>query len=90
MEVNRRGMLDAAVRVDGWLGCGEQLLHRHTAGLLAQERLVAGVLEQPAHEVGHARDEVANGAVRTHPEAAGCEGVLELVAQTPQNLELDL
>ncbi len=34
---------------------------------LAQERLVGGVLQQAAHQVGHAGDHLAVGAVEAHP-----------------------
>ena len=55
-----------------------------------QERLVGGVLQQAAHEVGHAGDEVADRAVGADAEALGGERVLEVVAEAAQDLELEV
>src|SRR5829696_27581 len=52
----------------------QELLEVGAALHLHQERLVARVLEQAPDEVGHARDEVADGAVGADLEAIGDEG----------------
>ncbi len=41
--------------------------------LVGEEALVRRVLEQPAHEVGHPGDQVADGAVRPYAKALGGE-----------------
>ena len=57
------------------------------AGL--EPALVAGVLEQTPHEVGHAGDHLAHGYVLTHAQAELRRGVLELVRHAVEHLELD-
>ena len=51
---------------------------------------VARVLEQPAHEVRHPGDEVADRAVRAHAVAAGDQRALQVVAEPAQDLELEI
>ena len=69
---------------------GEQLLERHAAGLVVEERVVARVLQQPAHEVGHAGHEVADRAVGAHAQALGGDRLLQRVAEAAQDLQLDV
>jgi hypothetical protein len=57
------------------------------AGL--EPALVAGVLEQAAHEVGHAGDHLADGDVLAHAQAHLGGGVLELVGHAVEHLEFD-
>ena len=71
-------------------GRGEQLLERHALRLVGEERVVRRVLEQPPHEVGHARDEVADRAVGPHAQALGGDRVLERVAEPAQDLQLEV
>ena len=68
----------------------EQLLERHAAGLVVEERVVARVLQQPAHEVGHAGHEVADRAVGAHAQALGGDRLLQRVAEAAQDLQLDV
>ena len=65
----------------------------HLAGgaarvLRPQEALVGGVLEEPAHEVGHAGQQVADRAVLPHAPAARHQRRLELVRHPVEGLEL--
>ena len=55
-----------------------------------EEGVVGGVLEQAAHEVGHAGDEVADRAVRADLAAGGGDRGLRVVAQPAQDLELEV
>ena len=55
-----------------------------------QERVVGGVLEQPADEVAHAGHEVADRAVGAHAQAHAGERLLEVVAEAAQDLELEV
>ena len=72
------------------LGCGQELLERHAVGLVGQEAVVRRVLQQPPHEVGHPRDEIADGAVGAHAQPVRRERVAEVVAEAAQHLELDV
>ena len=69
---------------------GEQLLQRHAARLLVEERLVGGVLQQPPHEIRHAGHEVADGAIRANAQALGGDRGLQRVAQPAQDLQLEV
>ena len=60
------------------------------AGLLGEEALVARVLQQAAHEVGHAGDEVADRAVGAHAQAARGRARPEVVAEAAQDLQLEV
>ena len=51
------------------------------AGVRGEEGVVGGVLEQAAHEVGHARDEVADRAVAAHAPAGRRDRGLRVVAR---------
>ena len=55
-----------------------------------EEGVVGGVLEQAAHEVGHAGDEVADRAVGAHAAAGRGDRGLRVVAQAAQDLELEV
>ena len=55
-----------------------------------EEGVVGGVLEQAAHEVGHAGDEVADRAVGADATAGGGDRGLRVVAQPAQDLELEV
>ena len=68
----------------------EQDLQRHAARLLVQERLVGGVLQQPPHEVGHARHEVPDRAVGAHAQAQRRDRGLQRIAEPAQDLELEV
>ena len=59
--------------------CGEARL---------QERLVRRVLEQPPHQVGHARQHGAVGGVDPHAMAAVDQGALDQVAHAEERLKL--
>ena len=59
-------------------------------GLGAQERVVAGVLQQAADEVGHPGHQVADRAIGAHAAAGGQQRGLRLVAQAAQDLQLDV
>ena len=65
-------------------GLREQLFQRHSARLLVEERLVRRVLQQAAHEVRHAGDEVADRAVGADAQPLGGDRVLERVAEAAQ------
>ena len=55
-----------------------------------QERVVGRVLEQAPHEVGHARDEVADRAVGAHAQALLGDRLLQRVAEPAQDLQLEV
>src|SRR5690348_4859557 len=63
----------------------QELLQSAAAGLLVQEALVAGVLEQPPDQVRHPGHQVSDRTVRPHPEPLLGQGILKIVAQTPQH-----
>ena len=71
-------------------GRREQLVDRDAARLVGQERVVGGVLEQAAHEVGHAGHEVADRAVGAHAQARAGDRLLERVAEAAQDLQLEV
>ena len=54
------------------------------------EALVGGVLQQPAHEIGHSGHEIPDRAVGAHAQARHRERVLELVAEAAQDLQLEV
>ncbi len=56
---------------------------------VAQERLVGGVLEQAAHEIGHAGNELADRRVLAQPQAERAHGRLDGVAHAVQHLDLE-
>ena len=53
-----------------------------------QERFVRRILEQPAHQVGHARQHRAVGRVDPHAVAAVDQGALDQVAHAEEGLQL--
>src|SRR5215207_354214 len=57
--------------------------------LLGQEGLVRRVLEKPAHQIRHPRDEVANRAIAARPEPCAGQRVGEVVAKAAEDLELE-
>ena len=54
---------------------------------LAQEALVGGVFQQAAHQVGHARDEVAVGAVQAHAAGHVAQALAHGFGHAVQHLE---
>ena len=75
----RRGLRRPHELVDG------RSLHER----LPQERVVGGVLQQAPHQVGHARDQLADGRVLAHAQAHAADGRLDRVAHAVQHLELE-
>jgi hypothetical protein len=70
-------------------GIGQQGLRRLALGEPAsEERLVRGVLEQAAHEVGHARDQLAERHVDAHALAAVREGPGQRRRHPEEDLDL--
>ena len=70
-----------------WL---DELLHRGAFDeRLAQERVVGGVLQQPPHQVGHARDELADRRVLPQVETHVTDGLLDGLAHAVQHLDLE-
>src|SRR5215210_1774329 len=67
---------------------GQQLFERGPLRLREKERLVRGVLEQPAHEIRHACDEIPDRAVDPRPESLCGERGSELIAKAAERLEL--
>ena len=82
----RRRLVDAGRRRRR----GDQLLDVGALGEgAAQERLVGGVLEQAAHEVGHAGNELADRRVLAQAQAHGAHRRLDGVAHAVQHLDLE-
>src|SRR5690242_18479223 len=77
-------------QVDIKLGGRQQCVESRSTGLLVKERLVTGVLQQPADEIGHAGDQVADRTIGPNAEPSGGELVLELVPESPENLKLEV
>ena len=68
----------------------QQRLRRLALGEAApQERLVRRVLQQPPHEIRHARDQLAERHVDAHPLAALGERAHQRLGHAVQRLELD-
>ena len=58
-------------------------------GPLAEERLVGGVLQQAAHQVGHARDQLADRGVDPDPLAQQAQGGVDRPGHPVEHLQLD-
>ena len=56
---------------------------------LAQERIVRGVLQQPPHQVPHARKQFAEGRVYAHPLPQFHQSGFDCVAHAVEHLELN-
>ena len=69
-------------------GIAQELLLRGFSGVLgAEESFVGGVLQQAAHQIGHAGQQGADGAIFADPVPALDEGCLQFVRHAKERLE---
>ncbi len=55
---------------------------------MAHEALVRGVLEESAHQIGHARDELSHRGVDPEPGTEAAHGVVDGLCHPVEELDL--
>ena len=92
----RRGRSRAGARRAGWppagastTGGGQQLVECAALGeAVAHERLVRGVLQQPTHQVRHARHQLADGRVDPQPQPEAAHRRVHGLGHAVEHLDL--